>query len=130
MNHVPDFLEHEGAHRAGAEFVAGHLALPLPLLAVGVEDPVAEKIVEGRGDEIGSRVAVEVRFSGVFDIGRVSGEHDRGDGDGARRAREEELGGPVDGPMAVLDEQRKASNEWEDVEEVEGGEHEGGEKED
>ncbi|KAJ6853243.1 uncharacterized protein M6B38_251165 [Iris pallida] len=87
-----------GADGAAAELEAGHLALEVPELAVGVEDPVAEEVPEDGGEGLPLGEVVEVGLEHVLDVVRVGGDDvvEDVDVDGLRGRVAEEVGVPVD----------------------------------
>nr|GME13672.1 chitin synthase 1 [Ipomoea batatas] len=66
---------HELPERSSVELVAGDLSLELPALAVGVKDPVAEKIIQNAPREIPFPVDRKAHLEDVLNIQRVRSEH-------------------------------------------------------
>lgn len=54
--------------RSGTEFVACRLPLFPPHVAVGVENPAAEKILEDRDEALAFRETLEFRLEDVLDV--------------------------------------------------------------
>ena len=69
----PDRVDDEAPERALAELVAGGLALPQPLLAVGVEDATPEEVLDHGHRDLALGVVGEVGLEDVLDVGRVGG---------------------------------------------------------
>ncbi|TVU50758.1 hypothetical protein EJB05_02147, partial [Eragrostis curvula] len=109
-------VDDELAERALGELEAGVLALPQPLLAVGVEDAVAEKVAEHGDGVLALGVVAEVGAQDVLHVGRVAGD-DAGAHPGdpephpQLRAADDQLRRSVEEAVAVLDEGREVAQE-------------------
>ena len=97
--------------------MAGELALELPVVAVGVEDSVAEEVTEGAVECGALVVGWEVGFEDVLDDGGVDREDlagaervAEGEGGGGRGG-EEDVGDPVDAAVLVGDDGEDGTND-------------------
>jgi hypothetical protein len=114
-------VDDEVPERALAELVAGGLALPQPLLPVGVEDAVPEEVLDHGHRQLALGVVGEVGLEDVLDVGRVgrdgaAGEAERLERQGVRGVALEHVGGPVEEAALVLDEMRERTDERVDLE--------------
>uniref|UniRef100_A0A0E0R3X3 Uncharacterized protein n=1 Tax=Oryza rufipogon TaxID=4529 RepID=A0A0E0R3X3_ORYRU len=119
-------VDDEPAQGAVAELVAGVLALPEPLLAVGVEEAVAEEVLEHANGVLPLGIVGEVGAQDVLDVGRVAGD-DAGAHPGDPeahphlRAADDELRRPVEEAVAVVDERREVAEQRVRLEAMGGG---------
>jgi hypothetical protein len=112
----PDRVDDEVPERALAELVAGGLALPQPLVAVGVEDAVAEEILDRGHRDLALGVVGEVGLRYVLDVGRIGsdgGAAEAGDleGHSVRGASPHDVGRPLEEAVLVLDKVRERADE-------------------
>ena len=103
--------------RPGVELVARDLSLELPGVGVGIEDSVAEKILEGGVCEVAFGVDVEVGLEDVLDDGGVGGEDlapakGSAEDEGVGGRAPEEVCGPLDGAVAVSIDGQEGADEW------------------
>lgn len=110
-----DDADDERAERASVKLKAGGFTLRAPEVAVDVEDAEAEEVMEvsegagafGEGGEVG--------FEEVFDVGRVGGDDatgaETGEGEGVGWGGGEDVGGPVEETVAVVEELGEVSDE-------------------
>jgi len=119
-------VDDEPAERACGELEAGVLALPEPLVAVGVEEAAAEEVPEHGGGVVALGVVGEVGAEEVLDVGGVGGDDARphpGDPEAhpVVGAGDDELGGPVEEAVAVPEERREVAEERVGFEAMRGG---------
>lgn len=96
----------EVAERSGVELVSGDLSLELPIVAVGVEDAVAEEIAQcsTQGEALGVDVEMGLEYSS--EDGGVGGEDLAGtkrtvEGEGGGGRVMEDVGDPLDAAVLV-----------------------------
>uniref|UniRef100_J3L509 Uncharacterized protein n=1 Tax=Oryza brachyantha TaxID=4533 RepID=J3L509_ORYBR len=118
-----DDLEPDGAHykvpqRPLAELVVGGPPLPQPLVAVGVEDAMAEEVLDDGHHVLPLGVVLEVGLDDVLDVGWVGSDgagHEAEalevEGHGVRGAARHDAGRPLDEAVLVLDEVRQRADD-------------------
>lgn len=121
VNLQEDVFEDEVAERFGVELVAGGFPLQLPEVAVGVEDALPQKVSEKANEAVAFRVVVEVGLQHVLHVQRVGGDDavdlaGPPEYGGVGGAAAEDFSGPLQEPMAVLQEFWKDSQDGVDFE--------------
>nr|GMD39896.1 chitin synthase 1 [Ipomoea batatas] len=97
--------------RSGTKLIARSFPLGPPLIPVGIENTGAEEILEKRYKPVPFGVILEIRLEHVLHVERISG-HDAvhfaraAEYSGVGGAGGEDVGGPVEKAVAVLDESR------------------------